>query len=371
MNFETMMIREPSISMNQLKRMDEKYYFYYDESNNFRKVRLRESELNIEIDSNFVLGGVVHEEHAIDYDIIGLYNALKLQKSVNELKLKHIAKGDFLDMLKSQKLNIFLKWLYESDLYIHYLVLNLLYFSLVDIVDSCVVNSEIGSSMTREFIDTMKSNLYTIAKRDEENFLSILYKYEYPNIKKEELKLFIKDLIEYIRVYEDEAELHIGLVSLRGFLKESISKNELAFIENNRDHELIEDFVHFYANPIYMFINSIHEFDEESSVFEVIDDMNMTFNGMPIKNYKQSNSKDNKLVQISDVTVGIIAKFVDFVVSTNFNELPSIIEGLNELEKNSFDLLKKLVNKSNEFNIALLHFSMSHEDRRKLGLLGC
>ncbi len=68
MNFETEKIRDNIILLNGLKRMDEKYYFYYDESNNFRRFLLTPNGLNTPINSNFVLGGVVHEENGIDYD---------------------------------------------------------------------------------------------------------------------------------------------------------------------------------------------------------------------------------------------------------------------------------------------------------------
>ena len=44
--FETKLIREPTIQLHNLENMDDKMYFYYDESNNFRKVRFNLKRLN-------------------------------------------------------------------------------------------------------------------------------------------------------------------------------------------------------------------------------------------------------------------------------------------------------------------------------------
>ncbi len=50
-------------------------------------------------------------------------------------------------------MNVFLKWLYKSDLMIHYVVVNLFYFSIVDIVDSAIVNSKISGELDLHFAE--------------------------------------------------------------------------------------------------------------------------------------------------------------------------------------------------------------------------
>ncbi len=108
---------------------DSYFTFYYDETNNIRKFHVREKEGNIDFNysfnSNFVLGCLVYE--GTQPDIKPLFDRLNLQKNITDVKLNHIAKGEFLDCLKSEKLNIFLKCLLDNDLYIHYSSINILY----------------------------------------------------------------------------------------------------------------------------------------------------------------------------------------------------------------------------------------------------
>ncbi|CKG80068.1 Uncharacterised protein [Fusobacterium polymorphum] len=67
--------------------------FYYDETNNQRKLSLKKNFLNL-CDKNFILGGVVQFEKRFK----GNFNSLKvelikygLQKNINELKLKYLS----------------------------------------------------------------------------------------------------------------------------------------------------------------------------------------------------------------------------------------------------------------------------------------
>src|SRR5690606_554441 len=101
---------------------DSAFTFYYDETNKIKKSLANEEDFNVPFSSNFVLGGIVCDKPAPD--LTPLFNGLKLQKTTNELKFKHIAKGEFLDCLKSDKLNYFLQFIFDSDLYIHYSTVN-------------------------------------------------------------------------------------------------------------------------------------------------------------------------------------------------------------------------------------------------------
>lgn len=110
-------IREVSIAINKLQGLNEIHTFYYDETNNIRKLYLRDSGFNGSVDSNFVLGGVMHDGTESHANIDELLSTLNLQQSIKEIKIKYLAKGDFINCLKSEKLNNFLSWLYKSDLY--------------------------------------------------------------------------------------------------------------------------------------------------------------------------------------------------------------------------------------------------------------
>ncbi|RWK71727.1 MAG: hypothetical protein EOR45_34805, partial [Mesorhizobium sp.] len=62
--------------------------------------------------------------------------ASRVQPGASEIKLKHVATGEFLDLLNAPRLEVFLSWLLEQGLFVHYSALDPLYWSIVDIVDS-------------------------------------------------------------------------------------------------------------------------------------------------------------------------------------------------------------------------------------------
>ncbi|MEC4817924.1 MAG: hypothetical protein SAK29_32330, partial [Scytonema sp. PMC 1069.18] len=77
---------------------DSAFTFFYDETNNIRKFYVRESDFNSSFQSNFVLGGIVYDKSKPDIE--KLFSELNLERSIKEVKLKHLAKGDFLSCLK-------------------------------------------------------------------------------------------------------------------------------------------------------------------------------------------------------------------------------------------------------------------------------
>lgn len=223
---------------------DKVYSFYYDETNNFKKFYVRESDFNFPFSSNFILGGLVFEE--IQPNLTELFTGLKLQKSVRDVKLKHLAKGNFLACLKSQKLNYFLKYLRDNKISIHFTWVNLLYWSITDIVDSAIANSEIAMKVGRWMGDKVKSDLYKLAKIEIDAVIELFHKYQYPNIKKESIILFIEELTSLFYDYIDTEEFHFGLESLRQVLKEATENQSLPFLENEEDYILLKDFSQFY-----------------------------------------------------------------------------------------------------------------------------
>ncbi|MBK5240244.1 DUF3800 domain-containing protein [Clostridium sp.] len=358
-------LRDLGIEYSGLKGMNEVYTFYYDETNNVRKFCLKEDGYNSSVCTTFVLGGVMHRGLSSTANTEELWRNLKLQRNIKEIKLIHLAKGDFIKCLDSTKLNYYLKWLLDSDLYIHYSALNLLYFSLIDIVDSAIENSDVSKSLGREFSDLLKNNLYTLVKMKEALFVKLFYKYKYPDIQKEDIRAFINELINIIRQYEDIPNLHIGLVSLRQILKESLITEELVFIMNEKEKILIENFMHFYLRPVYMFKNSIHIFDNEDSIKLLIKETGLSYYDDPLKNYDFVNSQSSKYIQISDVFIGLFGKFTMFINSNTVEEIQKILSNLVGLQEDNLKLFRALISKSDTMNKALLFTSVSWEERSK------
>lgn len=100
-------LRDPDIALHGLVRADECYTIYYDETNNIRRLHLRADGLNVGEPKCFLIGGIAHRGPVRDLKIEELRQALRIQKTAKEIKLEHVAKGDFLGLLKARKLEIF------------------------------------------------------------------------------------------------------------------------------------------------------------------------------------------------------------------------------------------------------------------------
>lgn len=115
--------------------LDEEYAFFYDETNNIRKFWIRDDGFN-EHPKNFVLGGIVHKKSEPLSELDELIKSLCIQKSAKEIKFNQLATGGYLRVLNSKKIKTLLEWLITKGVFIHYTNFNILYWSLVDIIDS-------------------------------------------------------------------------------------------------------------------------------------------------------------------------------------------------------------------------------------------
>lgn len=346
---------------------DGTYTFYYDETNNIRKFYVRELDFNSAFTDNFVLGGLVHEGPTPS--VQPLIDSLKLQSSVKEVKFRHIAKGGFLDCLKSQKLNVFLRYINASDLYIHYSSVNILYWSIVDIVDSAISHSEASQRLGVQFANTLKNDLYKLARIEIDSVVSLFHKYEYPNIKPSDIILFIEDISDLFENYLDDMEFHFGLESLRQILKEAKKAGSLPFIMDEEDFILIKDFSQFYLRPIYLFKNAKHIFDREDSIAELLSGYELLDASQEVKNYSFVDSESCKLTQLSDILVGFIGKMHGYLNSHERDEIHSDFNQLSSIQHDNISLLLRLIDRSHEKNIGFLHSTDSYEEMSKIEVI--
>ena len=335
--------------------------FYYDETNNQRKLSLKKNFLNL-CDKNFILGGVVRFEKIFkgDFDVLKAELFKNgLQQNINELKLKYLSqKKDFLKFIDDKRVKIFLRWLIKTNLYIHFLNLNHLYYSIVDIID------EIYQTGTLEENREIKSFFYKLVRENIQDFYHIFLKYNYPNLKKENCYSFFDELIDILNKKFPEDKKTKEFIS---FFKSGIKNNEFILLTDNEDDTLIDDYEHFYTDPILIFEDSKFIFNNEETICNKIEnrkiilrknledislDKNQKFK---LENYKRildkadisfQDSKNNKFIQISDCVVGILGKFFEYINITSLDEIKKTdylnIEGIALL----IELLDKSVNYS-------------------------
>ncbi|WP_353334285.1 DUF3800 domain-containing protein [Bacteroides sedimenti] len=334
--------------------------FYYDETDNVRKYYLKETGINEQIDRHFVLGGIMLKEDINPPDVKELREKLRIPEELEEIKSKHVYNGDIFKVLDKREINPFLNWILNHDIYIHYSVANLYYYSLVDIVDSIIDEELYG------FHFYLKDDLYQIAKADHNQFNNILYKYNYPNISHEDIVDFLVDLRGYISGNKLDTTHYIDLLIER-IEDENIS--ELPFIQDEEDLMLLKDLSQFYYYPIYTFHNSKHIFDHERQIEDNhFKGVTFTKNGIPFNSYEFKDSKDDSMIQLSDCVVGIISRFYKFLDEFD-GSLTNLDKRLNSRQKENLSILCKIIKKSVDYNETLIHMIVPIKEQQGYNII--
>jgi hypothetical protein len=338
--------RSLAVQMHSHCNFDKHYTFIYDETNNIRKFYLNEKSFNYSFDTNFVLGGVVYEDAPSNVD--DLFDSLNLQSNITEVKFKHIASGDFLSILKSNKLTKILEYIRSNNIYIHYYSVNFLYFSLVDVIDSAIEGS--GRNDLIYLVHELKSILYDICKEDIENTIELLNRSNYPNVSKDYFEKFAYALKKIINRRKREPFYAEPVAIINEILDGAVRNKRLSFITDEKSKVLIDNFFGFYLHPLYMFKNSIHVLDNEESIKDIFTDMNFVND---VSTHVFEDSASNRLIQLSDIMVGFIGKLTQFVNVNDFSSIGGFVKGLNKYQKENlcifFDILNKSVRENNGF----------------------
>lgn len=365
--FQISEIRNPEIELAKILEMnsnfDNKYTFFYDETNNYRCLRFKNNIFNFDYEKNFVLGGLAVLGDIPD--LSELRNKLNIQENVGEIKFKHIAHGTFRECLKSRKLEICLQTLIDTEnLFLHYHHLNLLYWSLVDIVDSAILDKN-----TVHVLD-IKNALYCVVRMELNDTLNLLINSNYPDVPFEELPYFIDSLSEILSRHIQNSKLGASLQILLDDLHiRRNNKDRLEFIMDFKKHELQNDFHMFYLHPICTFANSKHVFDNENNISILLDKYRLIYQNKEIRNFIFIDSNSNLLVQISDVLVGILGKYFEFLNKIEIDSITSFFEEINNQQAKNLSLLLSLILKSDYHNQSLLRNTIPVESYEKLSLM--
>ncbi len=348
---------------------DEKYHFFYDETNNVRKYSIKNGELSYDKSADFVLGGVVLSSNLIN--INNKFRLFKEQVDIEndvELKLTRLSMGkkDFLGYLSSAKVTEFLTFLLKENIYVHYAVLDNFFFSLVDIVDSSVFVHILNVNP-----NLLKTLLYVYAYKDTSGFLAILWKYGYPNISNKNVEPFCLDLIKWLDTVEGVPERYSNYIYyLRQFLFLTKDTGELVFLQGNPERILIENYVELYTRPIYMFKNSLHTFDSEKSIEKIIESNPVILYGERVGNYKFiKKSEENIFIQLSDVFVGLLGKMLTFLNELDIDYISDVKDKLNKVQSNNLELLSELLLSSFHKNPVFKNFPTNLDIYYKTNLL--
>lgn len=344
-------VRAMMIRAHDIRRADDKFAFFYDETNNIRKLTLTEDGTNVPEHKNFVLGGVVLEEGQALPDIASLRAALGMQNNAPEIKFKHVASGDFEAVLASRKMARFLVWLTEHQIAIHYSSINLVYWFIVDIVDSILASKRFDAfgHGRRE----MKNELYRIVRKDEPTFLALMKRHSYPNVQQGKAAEFIADVRAFLRLHEPTAS-NLPTSMLQEMVDKADVLDELIFLVDDQPDVLIGSFSSFFTMPVLLFKNATHVFDREIQVERTLNTGRFKERAQGIV-YRFSDSKADPGIQLADVTVGLLGKYQDFVEKHGLSELLARKEAWNATQTTAFELLRDLIDYSDGVSNAFIH----------------
>ena len=360
--------------LNGIKPFNEEMTFYYDESGNCRKFYLTDNGFNDPeaIKGDFVLAGIAHNGKSYEIDLVSLHEALEYKEGQKELKFKHLYhnSADFVSFMGSKRATEFLEWLDKSGLYIHYSALNNLFYSLVDIVDSLW---ETHPMCIMYFWD-IKNALYDFTIEHQDEVIDILIRHTYPDVK--DTVSFCYELCDLISKYNDDSIYNPGffLELFRQMLKAAGKMGKLPFIQDNEPNMLIKEYYLFYLERCEIFSKSLHIFDEEKAVEKNLSNIQLYEHGKILNHYKFVKSHENIFVQISDMIAGLLRRLFIFLDEKSIGEIKSLAEKLNENQINNFNILWRLIRRSDEKSPLLIKNANTpkniQERMMKLQILG-
>lgn len=359
-------IRDSEMALHGLNKLDEAYTIYYDETNNIRRLHVRADGLNVREPKCFVVGGIAHCGPAQRLDIHGLRAALRIQKTANEIKLKHVATGGFADSLAAPKLEVFFRWLIDAGFFIHYFALDPLYWSVVDVIDSIL--TEHGDNALLMANWELKNDLYAILRNDQRGTVDLFRRYSYPNVGRERRPAFVAELLDLLE-YRRNMLPHFNYMMLKGVLEIAKNLSSLPYLEDETPNVLIDGFGMFFIHWICLFKNCEHIFDVEEVVQSYITGETLTDGDRTLNNYRFAASDDEPGIQISDIVTGVLGKLFSFLQETELSDLVQWRASLNPQQECNLGLLRQLLDRSLEENSAFAHYVLSLEDRQRAAFL--
>jgi hypothetical protein len=357
-------IRDPEILLHDLSNVDAVYTIYHDQTNNIRRLHVRSDGLNVREPQCFVLGGVAHRGAPRALPLDDLRAALRIQKNTPEIKLKHVAAGEFLDLLNALRLETYLDWLDGQELYVHYSVLDPLYWSIVDILDSILTEYQEPRLFALNM--PLKNDLYTVLRHDYDGTVDLFQRFTYPDVGRKRRAAFVAELLELLEQRRDLLA-YFNYMMLKGVLEIAERINSLPYLEDEAPNVLIDSFAPFYMQRICLFKNSELILDVEDVVKQHLAGTRFFDGDRELKHFRFALSHDEPGIQVADVLTGLLGKFFSFVCATDAAELAVTRRSLSTQQKRTLGMLSGLLNRSIGENKAFAHSVLSLEDQEKAG----
>jgi hypothetical protein len=328
--------------------------FYYDESNIFHKLRLTSSGTNNDLEKYnfFVLGGLYLSENQ-NLDIETLIKALRLQPTVDEIYFSLLSTGgsDFRNVVGSQKIQILFQWLVDNQVMIHYSIVDYLYYSIIDIVDSIPSLRDHSLNENR----AIKSTFHEIASHNITELMKFFYEFEYPNVEQSRVKEFIEKLRTFLRRnYNPSIHNRSIFRLLHDALGDVSASTKLVFIQTQESFLLFNHYESLYIDLPSRMKRGQHIVDRVDEIDIALRLVDSGYSN--ILNMKMADSKDDVYLQLSDVLVGFIRSLTMFIFKSSRADIIAFVRSLNPEQRSLIKNFYLLHNKSVKVSPFLYHF---------------
>ncbi|WP_156026099.1 DUF3800 domain-containing protein [Sphingomonas phyllosphaerae] len=352
--------RNPAIELWGLRATDEARTFYYDETNNHRLIKVTDDGFNVPDPRPFVLGGVAHPGPVKPIDLAPLRKAMGIQPNTPEIKFEHVAKGDFLTKLGSKRLQHFLEWLTAEEYLVHFLALDPVYFSFVDIIDSMPL-VDLFDPGGRWIL---KNDLYRVLRRNLPMTQDILRRYSYPAVAQGDVRGFLHEVMALVDDTDEFDDEHHRRM-LKDVLMSGRSLDGLLLLDDV-PRVIMDDFRQMFIHRICLFKASQHILDREDKISVILEDYRFIEGGMPIELYRFVDSKAEPGVQLSDVVVGLLGACLAWLRDVPLERITYIKADLTEAQDTNRLLFSALLNRSISVTDAFVEKVLSLDDMQRL-----
>lgn len=344
-----------------------KWYFYYDETENFGKFKVdtnKTSGFNKEpIESPFMLGGIWSKEEISNEIAKELISKFDMNIQAKDIKFKSIFKKkcSFDKLIRSKELDYILDWLEKYNVQLHFVEHHIMYDIINDLYNSLPGEKEPDEkAVFRKLLMTYSVKLS-----------NLLVKYNYPFVDDQiafwnELFLIIpftqlmnkkiepKSIEHLACLYEQDV---IGRICDNLLLAVKIG-SKVSAISTNEVGVLTEDLFICYQLPTIIFKNARHYFDNENVIKGIFAKSPVYINGKLNKNYCFVNVVDHKVlvseeinaVYISDWIIGILQRIIDYLRYHGEETFYPLVKSFSNDEMKRFVRLCEIIRKSQEEN---------------------
>lgn len=354
--------RNAELALHGLLKADDVYTLYYDETNNHRLLRIGPAGLNVREPQCFVLGGIAHRGPPRPLPFAELKQRLRLQATVSDMKLAHLAKGGFLDLLKSDKLLAFLQWLEEHALFIHFHALDPFYFAFVDLVDSIII--EQGEPMLFAMAMPLKDTLFSLIRFDPEPIIELCRMHNYPSVEAEHSATFLRDLWALLSRSKEAVDPH-WFQMLKSIIAMGMRQTELPFLTGEVPLVLMTEYRSVYMNRLCLFKNSWHILDDEGQIRPQMEAWRFMDGDLPLAHFRFAISHSEPGIQMSDPVAGLLGKFFSYLSSREDGELEADQAHLSPRQRKALTTLAELLDRSIEENEAFAGYVLPLTDQRR------